>query len=89
MFRCKRKNQKSVSQKSLQPLKRSYDKQQIIDDLTEFCTDYALRKQLADDEGIPFEEVLSETLGTYVERLPPHERDFARSLEERKSPSHQ
>ncbi|KAF2847037.1 WD40 repeat-like protein [Plenodomus tracheiphilus IPT5] len=63
-------------------IKPQYNKQRFFDDLTEIRTAYELRKQLADDAGMPFEEIFNETLETFVEGLPPLARDFVRSLED-------
>lgn len=41
---------------------------------------YALRMQMAMDQGEPFEEDLKDLWTKYVDELPEHQREFARSL---------
>lgn len=57
------------------------DKETIAADLMELCTEHESRKQLAEEQGLAFTEDLSLKLGDYVEALPLHEQEFARSLE--------
>lgn len=42
---------------------------------------HALRRQMAADQGEPFEEDLKTLLGEYVDGLPEHEKEFAQSLD--------
>ena len=58
------------------------DKKKIVDTLEGMSEAHELRRQMAADQGEPFEEDLQDLLGEYVEGLPEHEKEFARSLEE-------
>lgn len=58
------------------------DKKKIEDKLIEICQEYNIRKQIASIDGEAFNEDLTVLLGEYVESLPAHERDYARSLED-------
>ena len=57
------------------------DKKKIVDALEGLCEAHELRRQMAEDQGYLFDEDLPTLLGAYVESLPEHEREFARSLE--------
>lgn len=59
------------------------DEEQVISSLTELCTEHESKRQLADEQGIPFGEDLNMTLRKYVESLPSHLKEFALSHEEK------
>jgi hypothetical protein len=53
----------------------------IINELQVICDEHELRGQFAEEQGYLFDEDLPTILGEYVQSLPEHEREFARSLE--------
>lgn len=57
------------------------NKKKITDTFHAMSEAHALRRQMAADQGEPFEEDLKTLLGEYVGGLPEHEKEFAQSLD--------
>lgn len=64
-------NQELVSPKFVQGWKRSYDEQQIINNLVPVCANHQSKSQLAEQKHMPFAQVLSKTLA-FLGPWPPH-----------------